>query len=499
MKAKRGRRLVALLVIGGAVAAGVLLRDRATSQAQAGPAQGALEASGVIQAQQVSIASEFGGRIAEVAVVEGTYVTAGDTVAQLDTGLLDGQVAVAEAMVATAEAGLAQARAGAREGQIAVAEAQRELAEAGLFAAQTAVSDTQTLVESPQDLDLQIAVLRGQLDAAREQQARAAALKDAIEVVKGEVDRVYEEFDGGGRHRFEVADGNVVDLVEDLLPEDLADRLPDDFGGNLPDTGQHDFAYGDYELHLDNGNYRLFAWQNIVFPMEAALLPNQWWQAWVGVNAASARVEGLQSQLSHLYAQRADPQSLNAQLDEIVALEGQLGAQVVMAGAQVDALRAGLSPEELAAIEARVGQAYAGLEALAAQRDMLSLTTPISGTVVDILVQEGEVAAQGAVVVSVADLADMTVTVYVPETRLGEVWLDQIVNVRVDSFAGREFIGIVSHISDTAEFTPRNVATVEERQNLVFAVDIRLDNADGDLKPGMPADVVFSPDTWMRQ
>jgi len=90
-------------------------------------------------------------------------------------------------------------------------------------------------------------------------------------------------------------------------------------------------------------------------------------------------------------------------------------------------------------------------------------------------------------------------TVYVPETRLGEVWLDQIVAVRVDSFAGREFTGTVSHISDTAEFTPRNVATVEERQNLVFAVDIRLDNADGDLKPGMPADVVFSPDTWMRQ
>ena len=101
---------------------------------------------------------------------EGTYVTAGDTVAQLDTGLLDGQVAVAEAMVATAEAGLAQARAGARAGQIAVAEAQRELAEAGLVAAQTAVSDTQTLMESPQDLDLQIAVLRGQLDVC----ARAA-------------------------------------------------------------------------------------------------------------------------------------------------------------------------------------------------------------------------------------------------------------------------------------------------------------------------------------
>ncbi|HUM38027.1 MAG TPA: secretion protein HlyD, partial [Anaerolineae bacterium] len=46
-------------------------------------------------------------------------------------------------------------------------------------------------------------------------------------------------------------------------------------------------------------------------------------------------------------------------------------------------------------------------------------------------------------------------------------------------------------ISETAEFTPRNVATKEERANLVFAVTLRVPNLDGRLKPGMPADVVF--------
>ena len=177
-------------------------------------------------------------------------------------------------------------------------------------------------------------------------------------MVKGEVDRAYEKFDGGGRHRFEVADGNVADLVEDLLPEDLADQLPDDFGDDLPDAGQHDFAYGDYELHLDNGNYQLYAWKNIVFPMEAALLPNQWWQAWVGVNAATARAEGLEcSAEPALRAARRSAGSQAHSLMRCVALEGQLAAQVAMADVQVDALRAGLSPEEIAAIEARVGQA----------------------------------------------------------------------------------------------------------------------------------------------
>ncbi len=71
------------------------------------------------------------------------------------------------------------------------------------------------------------------------------------------------------------------------------------------------------------------------------------------------------------------------------------------------------------------------------------------------------------------------------------MWLDQGAQVTVDSFPGRIFEGRVSHISDRAEFTPRNVATKEERVNLVFAVEIRIPNDDGSLKPGMPADVVF--------
>ena len=58
----------------------------------------------------------------------------------------------------------------------------------------------------------------------------------------------------------------------------------------------------------------------------------------------------------------------------------------------------------------------------------------------------------------------------------------------VDSFSERTFTGQVSHIADRAEFTPRNVATREERVNLVFAVEIQLPNDDGALKPGMPAD-----------
>ena len=92
---------------------------------------------------------------------------------------------------------------------------------------------------------------------------------------------------------------------------------------------------------------------------------------------------------------------------------------------------------------------------------------------------------------TVADLNKLTLTVYVPQNRLGQVYIDQPVRITINSFPDRAFTGHVSRIADRAEFTPRNVATQEERVNLVFAVEIAVTNQDGVLKPGMPADVVI--------
>jgi HlyD family secretion protein len=71
------------------------------------------------------------------------------------------------------------------------------------------------------------------------------------------------------------------------------------------------------------------------------------------------------------------------------------------------------------------------------------------------------------------------------------VQIAQEVQITVDSFPGQIFAGYVSRIGDRAEFTPRNVATPEERLNTFYAVEIRVDNPQGLLKPGMPADAQF--------
>ena len=82
-------------------------------------------------------------------------------------------------------------------------------------------------------------------------------------------------------------------------------------------------------------------------------------------------------------------------------------------------------------------------------------------------------------------LDDLTITVYIPEDRYGEVSLGAPASVTADSFPGQSFQAQVARIADQAEFTPRNVQTQEERVTTVYAVSLELLNGMGDLKPGM--------------
>ena len=80
-----------------------------------------------------------------------------------------------------------------------------------------------------------------------------------------------------------------------------------------------------------------------------------------------------------------------------------------------------------------------------------------------------------------------------PENLYGQFFLGQTYPVTVDSFPGQTFSGTVSFISDQAEFTPRNVQTVDSRQTTVYPIKLDLDPSNGMLKPGMPADVHITP------
>jgi biotin carboxyl carrier protein len=311
--------------------------------------------------------------------------------------------------------------------------------------------------------------------------AQAAALKDAAELVKNEFEDARSQLQEG-EQRILVASGTVDQLAE-LIPPELWEQLPADPEG--------DFAYGDWELHVADGAFELYRIIRVSIPFQFHLAPNEWWQAWVGVNTAEAEHEGLQNVLYQFYDQLENPQTLEAQVDQAVSNMAQADSQVLLAQAQLEGLRAGASPEEIGALRARVDQAKTAVEALESQREMHRLQAPFEGTIIEIPIRQGEVASAGTTLITIADLNRLTLIVYVPENRVGQIAVGMPVSVSADSFPGRRFDGIVGSIADQAEFTPRNVATQEERVNLVFAVQIKLSNFDGLLKPGMPATARF--------
>ncbi|MBN2501260.1 MAG: efflux RND transporter periplasmic adaptor subunit, partial [Anaerolineales bacterium] len=123
--------------------------------------------------------------------------------------------------------------------------------------------------------------------------------------------------------------------------------------------------------------------------------------------------------------------------------------------------------------------------------DKLTLTAPVAGTVLFRSVDPGEVAQPSAPLITLAQLDELTITVYVQEDRYGAVLIGTEAVVEVDSFPGAEFNAEVVRIADQAEFTPRNVQTQEGRRATVYAIKLDVENLDGKLKPGMPADVTF--------
>ena len=121
-----------------------------------------------------------------------------------------------------------------------------------------------------------------------------------------------------------------------------------------------------------------------------------------------------------------------------------------------------------------------------------SVLSPLNGTVIEKYSEAGEITAAGKPLVKIADLSVLKLKVYVSGAQLATVKIGKQCTVRIDN--GKKgytsFPGIISYISDKAEFTPKIIQTKEERVILVYAVDIEVKN-DGSIKSGMPGEAKF--------
>ncbi|MBA3037714.1 MAG: HlyD family efflux transporter periplasmic adaptor subunit [Desulfobacterium sp.] len=115
--------------------------------------------------------------------------------------------------------------------------------------------------------------------------------------------------------------------------------------------------------------------------------------------------------------------------------------------------------------------------------------SPVKGTVIDKAIELGENVVPGTPLAVVVDLASLYVKTYVDQRDIGKIKLGDEARIYVDSFPDRHFPGKVILIAPKAEFTPRDVQMNENRSTMVYKIKVAIDNPQGILKPGMPADV----------
>lgn len=166
-------------------------------------------------------------------------------------------------------------------------------------------------------------------------------------------------------------------------------------------------------------------------------------------------------------------------------------AGLELARAEERRLLAGPPEGELIIARAVLGEARAVQARIELQLDRLTLSAPVGGRVTQRLINPGENALPGALLVQLVDESALSLRVFLPLSAMAGVRSGDPVRIRVDAYPEVDFSGFVRRIADQAQFTPTILQTAEERVKLVFAIEIAVDASSGLLKAGMPADVVF--------
>ena len=170
--------------------------------------------------------------------------------------------------------------------------------------------------------------------------------------------------------------------------------------------------------------------------------------------------------------------------DQIEAARAQLKA----VRDHLDLLLAGPRPFQVEAARGQVSQARAALDLAGSRLREAAIVSPINGVVLRKNLEAGEMANSGVSILTLVDPTDLWLRAYVPETDIGRIKVGMAARITIDAYKDRTFSGKITEIASEAEFTPKNVQTKKERVNLVFRIKIAVDNPQGLLKPGMPAD-----------
>jgi HlyD family secretion protein len=413
---------------------------------------GALEASGVIEANKVLVAPEMSGRIIEILVDEGDAVSAGDILFTIEGTLLDAELDAAHATLELALATETSAQAG-----LDAANAQYDLVLNASLEADRLNRTYDWRVPAP---------------GRFEQPAWYFTQSEELLAAQYEVDAAGANLSAARINFEEIAlELDYADFVkmEAILAQSRA-------AYNVA----HDVYTRSQSSH-DDMDEVINAAEDAYTAARDALHDQQ--DQYDEMLSTDAAKDILEARAKVTVAQ----ERYDMALDQLRSLQtGAFSPSVVAAATTVQQAEAALGQAQKA-----TEQVEAQIQLLETQKEKLVTHAPLDGVVLTRSIEIGEVIQAGLVAMSVAPLDELTVTVYIPEDRYGKISLGDTAILSVDSFPDKTFEATVIHIADQAEYTPRNVQTKEERQTTVFAIKLSVENVDGILKPGMPTDLIF--------
>jgi HlyD family secretion protein len=450
-----------------------------------GNAASQLNASGTIEATNVNVAPEQAGKVREVLVEEGQSVKKGDALLHLDDSLLQAQREQAVAALNVSKAAGASADA-------ALASVQNQYNQS--LQASLKESDMLTkqwITNRPSDFNVPLWYFTQAEQLSAAQAEVDAAQKDLTEA-EDNLSTIQNSAAGSGFVKVETDLANAEASYN--VANDLNNRVQDFQNvDDLTRRGLYQLAIQlrqplskqnsrDYLISANNINQNIKDYAKQLFDDAKSELRD----AQNAYNDALT-TDGAKDVLKARARVTLQQERYNTALDYVTNVQnGSMSPAVTNAQAALNQAKAA---DEQAKNAVQQAQASVGL--IDTQISKLTVYAPMDGVILSRNVEPGEYVQPGANALTMADISHLTITVYVPEDLYGRIRLGMGASMKVDSFPGQVFSAKVSYISDQAEYTPRNVQTVEGRSSTVYAIKLTVNDPQGQLKPGMPADVTF--------
>lgn len=213
----------------------------------------------------------------------------------------------------------------------------------------------------------------------------------------------------------------------------------------------------------------------------------------------SAQDPNIDTQTAAIKEQIATLKREQRRVQNLIAANAATHKQLDDINSQIEVLNRQLSAQQsvLQKSSASISAQSSAIDIQIAQIDdrlnKTHIASPIDGVVLGKYVEAGELVNIGMPVFKIADLDNLFLRVYVTSNQLAVMRLNDTVRIGIDAGNGkmRQYNGVVSWISDKAEFTPKTIQTKDERANMVYAVKIAVKN-DGYIKIGMYGEVKFN-------